>query len=51
MTYLLALDQGTSSSRSILFDRLGNMICSAQQEFPQYFPQASWVEHQAEEIW
>ncbi len=51
MTYLLALDQGTSSSRSILFDRLGNMICRAQQEFPQYFPQASWVEHQAEEIW
>ncbi len=51
MTYLLALDQGTSSSRSILFDRLGNIVCSAQQEFPQYFPQASWVEHQAEEIW
>lgn len=51
MTYLLALDQGTSSSRSILFDRLGNIICSAQQEFPQYFPQASWVKHQAEEIW
>lgn len=51
MTYLLALDQGTSSSRSILFDRLGNIVASAQQEFPQYFPQASWVEHQAHEIW
>ncbi len=51
MTYLLALDQGTSSSRSILFDRLGNIVASAQQEFPQYFPQAAWVEHQAHEIW
>lgn len=51
MTYLLALDQGTSSSRSILFDHLGNIITSAQQEFTQHFPQAGWVEHDAQEIW
>lgn len=51
MTYLLALDQGTSSSRSILFDHLGNIITSAQQEFTQHFPQAGWVEHDANEIW
>ncbi len=51
MAYLLALDQGTSSSRSILFDHLGNLIASAQQEFTQYFPLTGWVEHDAMEIW
>ncbi|MCU6434329.1 glycerol kinase GlpK [Undibacterium sp. Jales W-56] len=51
MTYLLALDQGTSSSRSILFDRGGNIVASAQQEFRQLFPQPGWVEHDALEIW
>lgn len=51
MTYLLALDQGTSSSRSIIFDRGGNPICTAQQEFTQHFPQSGWVEHDAMEIW
>ena len=51
MAYLLALDQGTSSSRAILFDHLGNLIASAQQEFTQHFPQAGWVEHDAQEIW
>jgi glycerol kinase len=51
MTYLLALDQGTSSSRSIIFDRGGTPICTAQQEFTQYFPHAGWVEHDAMEIW
>lgn len=51
MTYLLALDQGTSSSRSIIFNRAGQIIASAQQEFPQYFPQSAWVEHNAMEIW
>ncbi len=51
MDYLLALDQGTSSSRSILFDRQGNIVAMAQQEFPQYFPQSGWVEHDPQEIW
>ncbi len=45
MAYLLALDQGTSSSRSILFDHLGNLIASAQQEFTQYFPLTGLFEH------
>lgn len=51
MTYLLALDQGTSSSRSILFDEGGSIVASAQQEFRQIFPQPGWVEHDAMEIW
>ncbi len=51
MTYLLALDQGTSSSRSIVFDQTGRVIATAQQEFQQYFPQPGWVEHDALEIW
>jgi len=49
--YILALDQGTTSSRAILFDRHGHPCASAQQEFPQYFPQPGWVEHDANEIW
>src|SRR2546425_10287768 len=49
--YILALDQGTTSSRAILFDREGNARASAQQEFKQYYPQPGWVEHDAEEIW
>jgi glycerol kinase len=49
--YVLALDQGTTSSRSILFDRQGRMAAVAQREFTQYFPQAGWVEHDADEIW
>ncbi len=51
MAYLLALDQGTSSSRSIIFDEAGNIIGAAQQEFRQHFPQPGWVEHDAMEIW
>lgn len=51
MAYLLALDQGTSSSRSILFNERGELISSAQQEFPQYFPRPGWVEHDGLEIW
>ncbi|HTD05459.1 glycerol kinase GlpK [Undibacterium sp.] len=51
MAYLLALDQGTSSSRSILFDDQGNIVASAQQEFPQIFPQPGWVEHDPVDIW
>jgi glycerol kinase len=51
MTYLLALDQGTSSSRSIVFDREGRIVASAQQELPQSYPQPGWVEHDPLEIW
>lgn len=51
MAYLLALDQGTSSSRSIIFDEQGQIVASAQQEFRQIFPQPGWVEHDANEIW
>jgi len=49
--YILALDQGTTSSRAILFDREGRMQGIAQQEFRQIFPQSGWVEHDANEIW
>jgi len=49
--YILALDQGTTSSRSILFDHHGSIISTAQKEFRQIFPQPGWVEHDAEEIW
>jgi glycerol kinase len=49
--YILALDQGTTSSRAILFDHHGNVCASASQEFKQYYPQPGWVEHDAEEVW
>lgn len=49
--YLLALDQGTTSSRSIVFDRAGRMIASSQKEFPQHFPHRGWVEHDPMDIW
>jgi glycerol kinase len=49
--YILALDQGTTSSRSIVFDKKGNILSTAQKEFRQIFPQPGWVEHDAEEIW
>ncbi|HCL86725.1 MAG TPA: glycerol kinase, partial [Comamonadaceae bacterium] len=51
MTYLLALDQGTSSSRSIVFDRSGHIVTQAQLELPQIYPRPGWVEHDAREIW
>ena len=51
MPYILALDQGTTSSRAIVFDRSGAIIAVAQQEFRQIFPQPGWVEHDANEIW
>ncbi|MGE5701042.1 MAG: glycerol kinase GlpK [Clostridia bacterium] len=50
-TYMLSLDQGTTSSRAILFDHAGAIIGVAQKEFTQLYPQPGWVEHQAEEIW
>jgi glycerol kinase len=49
--YILALDQGTTSSRAILFDHEGNIAGCAAQEFPQHFPQPGWVEHDPNEIW
>lgn len=51
MTYLLALDQGTSSSRSIVFDTQGRIVASAQLELPQIYPRPGWVEHDPCEIW
>ena len=49
--YILALDQGTTSSRAIVFDRQGAIRRTAQKEFPQLFPRPGWVEHDAQEIW
>ena len=49
--YILAIDQGTTSSRAILFDALGNIVSVAQEEFTQIFPADGWVEHDPEEIW
>lgn len=51
MTYILAIDQGTTSTRAVLFDADMQAVGTAQQEFPQYFPKAGWVEHDLEEIW
>ena len=48
--YILALDQGTTSSRSLVFDAAGRVVAMAQQEFTQHFPQPGWVEHNPEEI-
>ena len=49
--YILALDQGTTSSRAILFDEAGHPVASAQMEFPQIFPKPGWVEHDPHDIW
>ena len=51
MQYIMAIDQGTTSSRVILFDEAGNAAFTAQQEFTQYFPEPGWVEHNPNEIW
>jgi glycerol kinase len=51
MDFILSLDQGTTSSRAILFDRDGHVVATAQREFRQSFPQPGWVEHDATEIW
>src|SRR6187455_446469 len=51
MNAILALDQGTTSSRAIVFNHDGSIRAAAQQEFRQIFPQAGWVEHDANEIW
>jgi glycerol kinase len=49
--YILSLDQGTTSSRAILFDKNANIVAVEQQEFTQYYPKPGWVEHDANEIW
>ena len=51
MKYVMALDQGTTSSRAILFDRSGQVVAIAQKEFAQIFPKPGWVEHDPEDIW
>src|ERR671911_2204427 len=49
--HILAIDQGTTSTRAIVFDATGRPVASAQKELPQIFPKPGWVEHDAEEIW
>src|SRR5210317_693538 len=49
--YILSIDQGTTSSRAMLFDENGHAAFTAQQEFTQFFPRDGWVEHNPEEIW
>src|SRR2546430_9766311 len=51
MKYILALDQGTTSSRAMVFDHSGSIVALAQKEFRQIFPKPGWVEHVAGEIW
>src|SRR4249920_411683 len=51
MPYLLALDQGTTSSRAIVFDHSGHVVAVAQKELTQIFPRLGWVEHDPQEIW
>lgn len=50
-SYILSLDQGTTSSRAMLFNQKGEVVYTAQKEFKQYFPKSGWVEHNANEIW
>ncbi|KRL43446.1 glycerol kinase GlpK [Lacticaseibacillus manihotivorans] len=49
--YVLAIDEGTTSTRALIIDHAGTIVADAQREFPQYFPQPGWVEHNANEIW
>ena len=51
MTYILAIDQGTTSSRAIIFDDKMRVVATAQEEFKQHFPQSGWVEHDVSDIW
>ena len=51
MTHILAIDQGTTSSRAIIFDSAMRIVASAQEEFPQHFPKSGWVEHDPSDIW
>ncbi|EEJ71675.1 hypothetical protein FC57_GL000556 [Lactobacillus ultunensis DSM 16047] len=49
--YILSIDEGTTSTRAIIFDHNGKEVASAQKEIPQYFPEPGWVEHDANKIW
>ena len=49
--YIMAIDQGTTSSRAIIFNKKAEIIASSQKEFPQIFPKSGWVEHDANAIW
>lgn len=51
MTHILAIDQGTTSSRAIVFDKDMNLLVTAQEEFPQHFPKSGWVEHDPMDLW
>ena len=51
MSNILALDQGTTSSRALIFNNRGEILSSSQEEFQQFFPKPGWVEHDPEEIW
>jgi len=51
MRYILAIDQGTTGSRAVVYDKHGRSVVSAYYEFPQYFPKPGWVEHNPQEIW
>src|ERR1700720_4269481 len=51
MEHILAIDQGTTSSRAVVYDRAGRALGTAAHEFSQHFPRPGWVEHDAEEIW
>ena len=51
MTYVMAIDQGTTSSRTILFDKDLSIAAVAQKEFPQHYPASGWVEHDPEDLW
>jgi glycerol kinase len=51
MTHILAIDQGTTSSRALIFDRNMRIVASAQEEFPQHFPASGWVEHDPSDLW
>ena len=51
MTHILAIDQGTTSSRAIIFDSEMRSVASAQEEFTQHFPDSGWVEHDPADLW
>ncbi|MCC7283437.1 MAG: glycerol kinase, partial [Acetobacteraceae bacterium] len=51
MSHILALDQGTTSTRAMLFDAALAPVAAAQEEFPQIFPQSGWVEHDPDDLW
>jgi glycerol kinase len=51
MKYILAIDQGTTGSRAVVYDKKGRKVASAYQEFPQHFPKPGWVEHDPHDLW